>query len=153
MGDHLSRTTVACRLEQPTRESSGSDRTIPSVWPCSGWGLPSQSSHPDCWCALTAPFHPYLSCPRRFTFCCTFPDLSTGRRYRPPCPAEPGLSSRQPKSTDGHPIQLAPYLQRVSSPDWVQSMGHSQKVDGVWSAFAPRKYVTESTLSRSERRP
>ena len=30
-----------------------------SVWPCSGWGLPSQPSHLDCWCALTAPFHPY----------------------------------------------------------------------------------------------
>ena len=33
---------------------------LPSVWPCSWWGLPSR---PDCsgrWCALTAPFHPYL---------------------------------------------------------------------------------------------
>ena len=32
--------------------------------------------------------------PRRFTFCCTCPDLAIGRRYRPSCPAEPGLSSR-----------------------------------------------------------
>ena len=31
---------------------------------------------------------------RRFTFCCTFPDLTTGGRYPPPCPATPGLSSR-----------------------------------------------------------
>lgn len=31
---------------------------------------------------------------RRFAFCCTFPDLAVGRRYRPPCPVEPGLSSR-----------------------------------------------------------
>ncbi len=30
------------------------------VWPCSVWGLPSQPSYPDRWCALTAPFHPYL---------------------------------------------------------------------------------------------
>ena len=30
----------------------------------------------------------------RFTFCCTCPDLSTGRRYRPSCSVEPGLSSR-----------------------------------------------------------
>jgi hypothetical protein len=30
------------------------------VWPCSGWGLPSRPGHPDRWCALTAPFHPYL---------------------------------------------------------------------------------------------
>ena len=28
-------------------------------WPCFGWGLPSHPGHPGCWCALTAPFHPY----------------------------------------------------------------------------------------------
>ena len=28
--------------------------------PCSGRGLPSHPGHPRCWCALTAPFHPYL---------------------------------------------------------------------------------------------
>jgi hypothetical protein len=32
----------------------------PPAWPCSGWGLPSHPGHPGCWCALTAPFHPYL---------------------------------------------------------------------------------------------
>ena len=31
---------------------------------------------------------------RRFAFCCTFPSLTAGRRYRPPCSLEPGLSSR-----------------------------------------------------------
>ena len=31
---------------------------------------------------------------RRFTFCCTFPDLAIGGRYPPPCPVVPGLSSR-----------------------------------------------------------
>jgi hypothetical protein len=30
----------------------------------------------------------------RFVFCGTFPDLTIGRRYRPSCPTEPGLSSR-----------------------------------------------------------
>ena len=30
------------------------------AWPCSGWGLPSRPGHPGRWCALTAPFHPYL---------------------------------------------------------------------------------------------
>ena len=30
----------------------------------------------------------------RFIFCCTFPSLTAGRRYRPSCSAEPGLSSR-----------------------------------------------------------
>jgi len=35
------------------------------AWPCSGWGLPSRPGHPGRWCALTAPFHPYLcgQCP------------------------------------------------------------------------------------------
>jgi hypothetical protein len=32
---------------------------------------------------------------RRSAFCCTFPGLSAGGRYPPPCPAEPGLSSRR----------------------------------------------------------
>ena len=39
-----------------------------------------------------------MACPElvegRFTFCCTFPDLTAGRCYRSPCPVEPGLSSR-----------------------------------------------------------
>ena len=30
---------------------------------------------------------------RRSTLCCTFPNLTAGRRYRPSCPSEPGLSS------------------------------------------------------------
>ena len=29
----------------------------------------------------------------RYVFCGTFPRVTPGRRYRPPCPAEPGLSS------------------------------------------------------------
>ena len=33
------------------------------AWPCSGWGLPSRPGHPGRWCALTAPFHPYLCGP------------------------------------------------------------------------------------------
>src|SRR5262245_27278565 len=28
--------------------------------PCSWWGLQSRPGHPGRWCALTAPFHPYL---------------------------------------------------------------------------------------------
>ncbi len=33
---------------------------MPSVRPCSWWGLPSRPGHPDRWCALTAPFQPCL---------------------------------------------------------------------------------------------
>jgi len=34
-------------------------RPLPPAWPCSKWGLPSQTSHLACWWALTPPFHPY----------------------------------------------------------------------------------------------
>ena len=50
------------RLPAGSSGLPGSDRTgrpLP-VWPCSGWGLPSRPGHPGRWCALTAPFHPYL---------------------------------------------------------------------------------------------
>ncbi len=54
VGDHPSM--------RPTREDRRADHPLP-VRPCSGWGLPSRPGHPGRWCALTAPFHPYL-CPQ-----------------------------------------------------------------------------------------
>ena len=107
---HSSRTPVARRLERPTRKSgNGPDRFVTRVrkrtsrllpvWPCTRWGLPSQVGHPTCWCALTAPFHPYRTRrkrrARRSILCGTFPSLAAGGRYPPPCPAVPGLSSRR----------------------------------------------------------
>ena len=53
--------------------ANGTDRPVPETpkrpellpaWPCSRWGLPSQIGYPTCWCALTAPFHPYLGRPK-----------------------------------------------------------------------------------------
>ncbi len=47
-----------------------------AFWPCSRWGLPSRSGHPERWCALTAPFHPYP--PRtggRSVLCGTVPQV------------------------------------------------------------------------------
>jgi hypothetical protein len=46
-------------------------------------------------CALTAPFHPYLTTEvaGRYIFCCTFRRLAPPRCYLAPCPVEPGLSS------------------------------------------------------------
>src|SRR3984957_15355690 len=41
----------------------GGEQPVSHAWPCSGWGLPSRSGCPDRWCALTAPFHPYLCGP------------------------------------------------------------------------------------------
>ena len=41
-------------------EGLAGGQPIPSARPCSGWGLSSRRGHPRRWCALTAPFHPYL---------------------------------------------------------------------------------------------
>ena len=106
--------------------SAEADRLHP-VWSSSGWGLPSQSSHPDCWCALTAPFHPYHApgltaeaieppAVRRSALCCTFPDLTVGRRYRPSCPAEPGLSSSGLMTTSDRPAHSRPRFRMIH--DW-----------------------------------
>ena len=86
---------VAHRLKRPTRGLGRAALEHPLIWPCSGWGLPSQPGHPGCWCALTAPFHPYPDSAGRFVFCGTFPRVTPGGRYPPPCPVEPGLSSRR----------------------------------------------------------
>ena len=40
---------------------------------------------------------------RRCGFCGAFPRVTPGRRYRPPCPVEPGLSSRGPQPAGGPP--------------------------------------------------
>ena len=45
--------------------------------------------------------HGVTSC-WRFAFCCTFPSLAAGRRYRPSCSMEPGLSSEVPTATRLH---------------------------------------------------
>ena len=65
-GDHPSGHTVAGCLKRPTRRLGRAAlgrlrcRTpMRHSWPCFGWGLPSHPGHPECWCALTAPFHPY----------------------------------------------------------------------------------------------
>src|SRR3990172_499144 len=67
-------------------------------------GVCQASPSPGCWCALTAPFHPYpAGSPQqereqglptwRYLFCGTFPGVAPGGRYPPPCPVESGLSS------------------------------------------------------------
>gem|GEM_PF-4776294 len=45
---------------------------------------------------------------RRSVLCCTFPSLTAGRRYRPSCPAKPGLSSHDRRSTCKHPVSDHP---------------------------------------------
>jgi hypothetical protein len=52
-----------CGLPGDCSLSRAGGQPMSHAWPCSGWGLPSRSSHLDRWCALTAPFHPYLCGP------------------------------------------------------------------------------------------
>ena len=56
---HL-RATIARCLLRPTREFERAALKHSPIWSCTGWGLQSFSGHPKNWCALTAPFHPYL---------------------------------------------------------------------------------------------
>jgi len=50
---------VARHLKRPTRDSNGSGRASPPIWPCSSWGLPCHGLLPAVRWALTPPFHPY----------------------------------------------------------------------------------------------
>ena len=77
---------------------SAGGQPIPSARPCSGWGLSSRRGHPRRWCALTAPFHPYLCGPRgsrhrRSVLCGTFLRVAPTGCYPAPCPVESGRSS------------------------------------------------------------
>ena len=54
---HLGRRLPAGSSGLPGGQRAGHP---PPARPCSGWGLPSRPGHPGRWCALTAPFHPYL---------------------------------------------------------------------------------------------
>lgn len=102
-GNHPSGNAVTGALKRPTRTHRASSPQTRPVWPCSGWGLPSRSGHPERWWSLTPPFHPYRQTVfqadhrhRRFLFCGTGLRVSPSGRYPPPCSAEPGLSSVAP---------------------------------------------------------
>ena len=58
--NHSSGTCVTAGLKQPTRKRHGPRHCFP-IWSCSRRGLPSRSMLPPARCALTAPFHPYLT--------------------------------------------------------------------------------------------
>ena len=69
---------------------------MPSAWPCSGWGLPSRRGRPRRWCALTAPFHPYLCRSpghRRSALCCPVRQIAPTWLSPAPCPVESRPSS------------------------------------------------------------
>ena len=63
--DHLSRTSIARRLQQPTRDFRrfrirGAGRASSPIWPCSEWGLPCRGCCQHARWSLTPPFHPCL---------------------------------------------------------------------------------------------
>jgi len=59
-GDHSSM-DARCRAPLATYPGTRTGRPKRSpIWSCTGWGLHSFPGHPGNWCALTAPFHPYL---------------------------------------------------------------------------------------------
>jgi len=61
------------------------------IWSCTGWGLHSFSGHPENWCALTAPFHPYRKAAVYFLL--HFPHVTVTPRYGASCSLVFGLSS------------------------------------------------------------
>ena len=140
MNDHSSRTTIARRLKQPTRESSGTNRAAVSV-------LSRSSPHALCSLLGFAPSGVYRArsvtrsavrsyrtvsplprdplselaeakhvqrTARRFIFCGTFPVLTDGGRYPPLCSAEPGLSSANSRRV-GKPNETANPQRSLSS--------------------------------------
>ena len=104
---HLGRRSPAgsCALpaafeRRPRRIPLGeTGRLSPLIWVCWRWGLPCRDRHRPRGALL--PHHFTLTCDadanvdthRRCHFCGTFPRLTPGWRYQPPCPAQFGLSS------------------------------------------------------------
>jgi hypothetical protein len=83
----------ACATTLPADPALHDPSRARSSWPCFGWGLPSHSGHPECWCALTAPFHPYHRRRWRSVFCGTFPRVTSDCRWQSPRSVKSGLSS------------------------------------------------------------
>jgi len=79
MAIHLGRLLPDASRDTPERQRTNTLGTL-SPWPSFsilhpvGFTVPSLL--PGTRCALTAPFHPYLSKLRRFAFCGTFPRVA-----------------------------------------------------------------------------
>ena len=69
--DHLSRPVITRRLQRHNPEGSAG-RFIPPLFGLAPNGVYLAGRLPDRWCALTAPFHPYLHS-RRYTFLWHYP--------------------------------------------------------------------------------
>ena len=90
--NHLSGTLVAKRLKRHYPEGRRAALILPYLV-LLHVGFTKASRSPDCWCALTAPFHPYRSETGGINFYSTVPEVALAGRYPAHCPVELGLSS------------------------------------------------------------
>ena len=118
-GDHSSRLRVSPELERPTRKLGravhGALRRRVSLFGLAPCGVCQAGALPNRWCALTAPFHPYLSVAerrhRRCFFCCTFrPSRALGLRGTLPCGARTFLFERTARSDHPSACEHTEYL-------------------------------------------
>ena len=119
-GNHLSGTTVTCRLLRPyPRErrailAYGITIRPPPIRSCSGWGFPSRLiAQPLVRSYRTFSALPWTSlsaASRRLPFCGTFLKVTLTGRYPAPCPLELGLSSDTAfrHCIRGYPVRLVP---------------------------------------------
>ena len=90
-------TIIFLGVQSPARSSDttrkvGGTTLNPSLFGLAPDGVYRASLLPDCWRALTSPFHPY-HLRGGFLFYGTFPKVTLARRYLASCPMELGLSS------------------------------------------------------------
>ena len=99
--------------------------------------MPSRRGHPRRWWSLTPPFHPYPSYNRRFVFCGTFPRVTPGGYYPPPCPMESGLSSAPSKTPPRSPkgLVVKPSLLGLPQIPLLRRGGSREATDGVVGQF------------------
>ncbi len=92
---HLGRLLPAASSNLPERSNARGSASFP-IWSCSKWGLPCHLCYQTRGALLPHRFilTSALACGWRFIFCCTFPRVTPGGRYPPPCLVEPGLSSK-----------------------------------------------------------
>jgi len=90
-------TIIFLGVQSPARSSDttrkvGGTTVNPSLFGLAPDGVYRARLLPDCWWALTSPFHPY-HWRGGFLFYGTFPKVTLARRYLASCPMELGLSS------------------------------------------------------------
>src|SRR6185436_8464530 len=88
-GDHSSRLRVSPKLKRPTRKQDGP--SIVSLFGLAPCGVCQAGPLLNRWCALTAPFHPYLVKGGVFSVALSVPCGPSN--YEAHCPVELGLSS------------------------------------------------------------